>query len=440
MTNYLKSFIIFFVILFTYNISYSSVISKEDDKFNSANSDSRYHDKEKSTEKVFSVYGKKVKSVISEYTNNHYLNATYVISENGKVIASGARGIFSINGDEKVQLKPSQQMAIASGTKPITAAGILRLQDKGMLDVNDTVAKLLPVESKMWPNDTLPEWAHKVTLHHLLTHSSGIAEYIPELKVDFSKGHANVNKQILNFAASKPLAFEPGSQYTYGNTGFIILGLVIEHVSKEPLYKFFAKEFFKPLGMKKTFLSSMSQGLKYQRGELSYKYPDRYFMVPNGSITPNLVLSQVPFLIAPFSDGGIVSTSKDMLKFHNALHNGAILSDKSYKQMMTEYGKSTKSSFGLESSYGYGIFISKLSDGSTLYHHAGSAIAIRSEFGYIPESKICYSIISNTMVQIPDDLKDKIDLTNSYNQIDIGFFKKSLLDGIVNSTKVAQSK
>lgn len=435
MMDYLKYLSIFVVIIFTQSVCYSSISTVEKTKTESVSSFATHA---KGTDTEPSVYKNKIKAAISSYLADHYLNAAYVISENSKMIAKGARGVYSIEGTEKMNLKTNQQMAIASGTKPITAVAILRLQDKGMLDVNDTVAKLLPLESKMWPNDMLPEWAHKVTIHNLLTHSSGLAEYIPALQVDFAKGHPDVNKQILAFSATQPLLFEPGSKNQYGNTGFIILGLIIENLTKEPLYKFFSREFFKPLGMHKTFLSSMSQGLKYQRGELSYKYPNRYFMIPNGTFDPQLVTAQIPFVIAPFSDGGVVSTAKDMVRFHNALHNGEILSEKSYKQMTTAYAKST-SRVGLDTSYGYGLFISKLEDGSLLYHHAGNAIAIRSEFGYVPSSKICYAILSNTMVHVPEEMKDKIDFTNPNNQIDIGYFESAILKGIENS-EVAKSE
>lgn len=435
MKNHLKYLAIFFVIIFTQKIAYSSVTTIENTKASSG----VIADQKASSDNIpDSIYKNKIRTIISDYASKHYLNAAYVISENGKIIAKGARGIYSTSGAEKVNLKTNQQMAIASGTKTITAAAILRLQDKGLLDVNDTIAKLLPAESKMWPNDVVPEWAKKITLHHLLTHTSGLAEYIPALQVDFTKGHAAVKKQILEFAVSQPLLFEPGSNYQYGNTGFIILGLVIENIAKEPLYKFFSKEFFKPLAMHKTFLSSMSQGLKYQRGELSYKYPDRYVMIPNGTKNPQIVPAQIPFVIAPFSDGGIVSTAKDMARFHNALHNGEILSEKSYKQMTTSYGKANARG-DLESSYGYGLFISTLADGSTLYHHAGNAIAIRSEFGYVPSSKICYAIISNTMVHVPEEMKDKIDFADPNNQIDIAYFQDAILKGIVHS-EVAKSE
>lgn len=379
----------------------------------------------------------RTQDAIKEYLSSHYFNGTYMVTKDGEVISKGSAGYFSV--ENKRKLNPNQQMPVASGTKPITAAAILRLQDKGLLDVNDTVAKLLPADSGLWPDNKLPEWASKVTLHHLMTHTSGIVEYIPTLQVDFTKKHKEINKQILAFAASKPLVFEPGSKHEYGNTGFIILGLVVEQVSKERLSKFFYKEFFKPLGMKKTFLSSLEQGLKYQRGELSNKYPSRYFVTPTGAAQPQVNPAKIPFLIAPFSDGGIVSTARDMVRFHTALHNGEILSEKSYKQMTTEYGKS-KNYAGLEhNSYGYGIFISTLSDGNKLYRHSGNAIAIRSEFGYVPAQRLCYAVLSNTMIYVPEEMKSKVDMNLSQNQVDITYFQMALLNSL-NQSNVASLK
>lgn len=380
----------------------------------------------------------KTKDAIREYLSSHYFNATYMITQDGEVLSKGAAGYFSV--EDKRKLHPNQQMAVASGTKPITAAAILRLQDKGLLDVNDTVAKLLPADCGLWPDKKLPDWASKVTLHHLMTHTSGVAEYIPSLQVDFTKKHKEINKQILAYAANTPLVFEPGSKHEYANTGFIILGLVVEQVSKERLSKFFYKEFFKPLGMKKTFLCSLEQGLKYQRGELSHKYPTRYFVTPTGAAEPQVTPAKIPFVIAPFSDGGIVSTARDMVRFHTALHNGEILSEKSYKQMTTEYGKS-KTYPGLENNnYGYGIFISTLSDGSKLYRHSGNAIAIRSEFGYIPSRKFCYAVLSNTMMHIPEEMRSKVDMKLPQNQVDIGYFQMTLLHSVIGASVASLSK
>lgn len=368
----------------------------------------------------------KTKDFITHYLSNHNLNAVYMMTEGDKTIAHGASGFYSV--EKQKRLKANQLMPVASGTKPITAAAVLRLQDKGLLNVHDTVAKLLPLSSGMWPNNQMPKWAHKMTLHHLMTHTSGIAEYIPTLQVDFTKTHHEINKQILGFAADQHLKFAPGDGHEYGNTGFIILGIIIENISKQNLVDFYYNEFFKPLGMQDTFLCSLDQGLQYQRGELHHTYPHRYFAIPTGA-EPKLTPAKIPFLIAPFSDGGVVSTAKDMIKWHTALHTGKILSENSYKQMVTAYGES-KSKDGLPTSYGYGIFISKLANGQTLYSHAGSAIAIRSEFGYIPESQFCFAILSNTMVYVPEEMKDKVDFNLPQNQIDIAYFKGGLLNAI----------
>ncbi len=372
----------------------------------------------------------KTKNFITDYLSNHTLNAVYMITEDGENIAHGASGFYAV--EKQKRLKDNELMPVASGTKPITAAAVLRLQDKGLLNVHDTVAKLLPLSSDMWPNNKIPQWAHKITLHHLMTHTSGLAEYIPTLQVDFTKTHKEINRQILGFAAEQDLKFSPGDGHEYGNTGFVILGIIIENVSKQSLVDFYHNEFFKPLGMKDTFLSSLDQGLEYQRGELHHTYPHRYFVIPTGA-EPKFTPAKIPFLIAPFSDGGMVSTAKDMIKWHTALHNGKILSENSYKQMVTAYGES-KTKEGLPTSYGYGIFISKLADGQTLYSHAGNAIAIRSEFGYIPESKFCFAILSNAMVYVPEEMKDKVDFSLPQNQIDIAYFKAGLLKAIAKDS------
>lgn len=371
---------------------------------------------------------KDVEISVKNYLSSHFINATFMFADENNTLLTGAKGVFSLQG---AQLKAMQQMPIASGTKPMTAAGILRLQDKKMLNVYDPIAKYLNKKSGVWNDGNIPAWAKKIAIHHLLTHTSGIAEYAFNLKLDPSRSLNEMTKDIANFAAAKPLEFEPGSKYQYSNTNFILLGMIIEKISGKTLADFFKDEFFDPLDMKNTYLLDFKESLNIQANpDQMSKYPSRYFVTPaNGK--PVFTLAKSDFTFLPHADGGIISTSADLIKWNRNLHNGKILSKKSYKQMTNKHYSCEEEFYPKSCFTGYGLFITQLENGDVMYYHPGKAFAIRSESGYIPKRHLYYAIISNVMVNIPEDLKSKIDLTLPENQLDIVYFRQA----IINATK-----
>lgn len=355
----------------------------------------------------------------TEFFSNHKeLSASYLVMHDDNVLLHGAQGFF--DREQNIKLSDNQQMPIASGTKQMTAAMIMRLQERGILSVEDTIAKFLPEDSDWWIDATMPDWADKVTIHQLLTHTSGIAEYIPALKFDMSLGHKKIKHLIATFAAQTPLTHEPGSKYSYSNTGYFFLGIIIESLTKQDIASIFKDEFFDPIGMADTRMASFDEAVKFQQDQLP-NFPKRYFVVPTGA-EPKYLPSKVDFFVVPFTDGGVISTVSDLVKWNKAFHNGDVVSEYSYKLMTTPYTeahdllvKNVKS--------GYGVYIHTLDDGRLVYYHEGRAVAIRSEHGYIPESDIYFAVLSNIMIYETPDMIGKVDYTNPANQFDIGFLR-----------------
>ena len=221
-----------------------------------------------------------VVKAVDEFIATHPdISAVYKFKKNEQVVSKGSYGYFS--KQDQTKLSPDQVMPIASGTKNIIAAAILKLEEKGKLCTSDTVAKFFPQKSDVWKvkkenGNKFPEWASQVTIHHLLTHSAGLPEYVFTLKIDTSVDHSEVNKQILHHASSKEPAFVPGTKSEYCNTGYVILGMIIEHVTKENLGDHLHKTFFKPLKMKNTHLASLQEAIDYKAGKLK-TFPEPYF-------------------------------------------------------------------------------------------------------------------------------------------------------------------
>jgi D-alanyl-D-alanine carboxypeptidase len=369
----------------------------------------------------------KVEAAIEQYISTHFLNATYMFCHGDDTLAMGAHGIRSLKTN--VPLKENEQMPVASITKSMTAASILKLQDKKLLNVQDVVSKHLTAKSGIWADNKVPSWADKVTIHNLLTHRSGLPEYFMNAKLDVTKSHDQINKDIANFAGSAELAFEPGSKFAYNNTNFVLLGLIIEQVSGSPLADFYDKELFIPLNMKSTRLISLEEAVKSQTDPDYTQVPTRYFVTPNGTTTPVFNEAKSEFIMVPFSDGGVISTNGDLIRWHKALHNGKVLSDESYKLMTTKYYEISGTN-GIKTYMGYGLFISTLWDGCDTYYHAGNALAIRGESGYVPTHNFYYAVLSNTMNYVPKDMEDKIDMSTPANQLDIYYFVNSILQAI----------
>ena len=363
---------------------------------------------------------------IELFTENHKIQAVYAVADHNKIVIHGAQGFYDL--DRNQLLVVTEQMPIASGTKPFTAAAILLLKDRRLLDLNDSVAKHLNEESGMWRDGKIPAWAHKVKVHHLLSHSAGIPEYVFEFKMDFKRTQSENNKDILHFAALKDLEFIPGSKCSYNNTGYMILGMIIENVTGQKYSDFMKKELFEPHNMKDTRIAGFAEAIDVQLGK-SNILPTRYYVLPTGKINPKFSPVGSEIVVAPNADGGAISTVEDLIKWNGAIHGGKVLSKKSYKKMITKYF-ATKSSGGYNTHIGYGMYISKTPEGKTIYHHEGRALGARSDNGYLPKYGVSYAIISNMMLHVPKEMAGKIDLTKPENQLDILYFRNAILEAL----------
>lgn len=363
---------------------------------------------------------------IERFATDHTIQAVYAVADKGKIVLHGAQGFADFVNNKRLNIQ--EQMPIASGTKTMTAAAILLLQDKERLDVQDTVAKYLTAESGIWQGGKVPAWAHEITIHNLLTHSGGLPEYVYTFKIDLTKSQDEVNKDILHFVADKKLEFTPGTKFVYNNTGYMILGMIVEQITGQRFADFMKHEIFKPNGMTNTRIASFNEAIESQLDK-KHIFPTRYYIILNGEKTPKFVPVGTEIVVAPNADGGAVSTVADLIKWNKVLHEGKLLSKKSYKQMTKQYYKSVPSG-GYETHIGYGLYISKMHDGTLIYHHEGKALGIRSDNGFLPKKKISYAIISNAMLHLSKEMVNKFDLRNPENQVDIIYLRNIILESL----------
>lgn len=227
-------------------------------------------------------------------------------------------------------------------TKQFTAAGIMKLEMMGKLRTEDPLGKYL--------ND-VPEDKKKITLHHLLTHTSGLVQ---DVGGDYEiAARDETVKKIL----AQPLEFEPGTEFRYTNLGYTLLAAVIELVSGEPYEKFLNQHLFKPAGMDSTGY----RGPGWNQMVVAHWY--------NGEIDNGIPLDKNYPYWNLIGNGGILSTTDDMFRWHRALLGEKILSAEAKKKLFTPF----------LNDYGYGWDILKTPRGTLIQHDGGSTLGNSAE-------------------------------------------------------------
>ncbi len=364
--------------------------------------------------------------------NNHILNGAIAVAVGDKMVYSKCSGIADFEGNTPCTI--DTQYNIASVTKQFTAAALLRV----LFDANPSLKDLkitlqnplshyLPPEDFLWDSE-MPGWAKTVTLHQLLTHTSGIVNYT-DLDPFWDDLYPTENPSILNLMnlfKKEPLNFEPGTQYEYCNSGYTLLGQVVEQLSKKTLSQYFTETFFAPLRMTSTSLPTRGTSLTlkkkkpYSNLARGYTYDIKN---PTGPYTE--IKNYWPHEIDQ-GDGGIISTARDLIKWNHALYKGRVLPHPVLELMLAPHELIPEEH---NSYYGYGI-VSKRLPAETIFTHGGSIPGYHNYPIYIPSTDTTILSFTNvtfdsTCIQdkrqtIKDelaDVKDAVEKEKKYNEI-----------------------
>jgi D-alanyl-D-alanine carboxypeptidase len=300
-------------------------------------------------------------------------------------------GLADIAADRKVV--PGDRFRIASITKPMTAVAVLRLVEVGKLSLNDTVARFFPD----YPN------GQNISIYHLLSHTAGIPNWweggMPaDTPADFPMC-AQPHRYLQGMKTAA--LFPPGSQYSYSNSGYVLLGEIIEIASGQSYEAFLAQNVFKPAGMNDTEMEHV--------GQSSARWVSGYALDP---AKPGSFAAPETYAM-PFAAGGLRSTVADLLKFARALRNGVLLKPDSVKSMTTyarladgrpvyEGRYSAPNSppprprpHVAKNGYGFGFNVMEL-HGTPVYFHSGGIAGFNSYLIHIPKSRTTIALIANT--------------------------------------------
>ena len=305
-------------------------------------------------------YGKRIDSLVAQYADNAEFAGSVLVVKSGKLLLK--KGYGYSHTEQLTPHEPNTIFNIASLTKPFTAALILRLAEDGKLSTNDQLNKYYPA----YPN------GDRITLRHLLTHTSGIANYTDDKNFSAMDQSKQVSlEKMISFFKDKPLDFEPGSRFRYSNSGYTMLGYIIENVTGMTYGKALELFIFKPLGMRHTSYGPPVKNEGLAKGYMMYY---KNFSLPAFAVHPSI----------SYATGAIYSTVEDLYKWHLTLQRGKFLSKES---LDAAYRKD-------KGSYGFGWFTDSLY-GKQRVSHDGNIPGYKANINRIPEDDVCVIALSN---------------------------------------------
>jgi len=316
-------------------------------------------------DKDFTTKPDKINEIISLYSDFGGFNGAVAVSHQGNVLYKKAFGFA--NMEWGIPNETDTKFQIASLTKSFTAVLIMQLVNEGKLDLQKPISTYLP--------DYPKENSDKINIHQLLTHTSGI----PNVKSDKKVSRP---KDLVNQFANEPLDFAPSTNFEYSNSGYTLLGFIIETVTGKPYQKVLNEKIFEPLKMENSGFYKHRPIIKKMSSGYSTWYPD-YFDVDKSDES------------SAYSAGGLYSTVDDMLLWNNALTNESLL-PKKYMDII--FAKHSPDGDG---HYGYGWELKKMPIGNTsktieTIGHGGRISGYRTSIVRIPETNSSVILFNNT--------------------------------------------
>lgn len=309
---------------------------------------------------------KQFDEIVSEYYNPETPGATILVAKNGKAIYRKAIGKSSLELD--VDMVPENVFMLASITKQFTAVAILMLEEQGKLSLDDPITKFIP---------DYPTLGKTITVHQLLNHTSGIKSYtsLPNF-LEFARIDKTLDELIDAFK-NEPMDFDPGEAFSYNNSGYILLGKIIEVISEDTYENFIETKIFKRLGMNNSSYGNNRELVKNRVG--AYEQDDTGYV--NASYLS---------MTLPQAAGSLTSTIDDMLLWQNALTNNTLIKSTSLDKAIN----GSKLNNGEHISYGYGLGEMNLK-GSEGYAHSGGIFGTSTNGMYLIEEDVYVIGLSN---------------------------------------------
>jgi CubicO group peptidase (beta-lactamase class C family) len=305
-------------------------------------------------------YERKIDSLIQKAIRLNRFNGSVLVCKNGKIIYEKAFGYQDVG--KKILNTSKTIYQIGSTTKEFTAGVILKLAESKQLSLDDKLSKYFPDFER----------GNEITIKHLLTHTSGIFEILRDTNAVKESTRPRSKERMQSFFMNKPLDFDPGTKYSYCNSGYILLGFIIEKVTHKA-YEQVVREFIlDPLGMTHSgFDFAGLQSPNKAIGYIKYTQTTKEISIPWDST-------------ATYSAGSLYSTVEDIYRWHQGVLNYKIYNKLSLEKTTTPF---------LEG-YGMGCWIDTIY-GKKVVSHGGNILGFTGYYGRIQEEDVCIIILNN---------------------------------------------
>lgn len=315
----------------------------------------------------------RIEQLIAPSVANHSFMGTVLLARGERVLFS--KGFGYANLEWQIPNMPDTRFRLGSVTKQFTAASILLLEERGKLSVDDPVRKYLPDAPARW---------EQITIRHLLTHTSGIPNFTSFPEYSKLEPFAATPTELVARFRDKPLDFDPGTKWSYSNSGFVLLGWLIEKVSGETYEKFVAGNIFGPLGMKDSGYDSNAAVLPHRASG--------YVQAKGGFENAGFIHMSIPH-----AAGALYSTTEDLLRWERGLFGGKLLKPASLEKMTTPFLQN----------YAFGVTVAT-AGGRKVISHDGGIEGFNTRVAYYPEDKLTVIVLSNVNGSGPDEIAGRL--------------------------------
>ncbi|MCB1180523.1 MAG: beta-lactamase family protein [Chlamydiia bacterium] len=317
-------------------------------------------------------FSSSIEQKLDQIVRSHAFQGSVLIAKRGNILFH--RGYGFANLEHNIPNTPETIFRIGSLTKQFTAVAILQLQEQGLLNVKDPIEQYLP---------GYPQ-GNTITIHHLLTHTSGIAEITDFENLKQIQRDPSTPILVMHYFQHLPLRFLPGSQCIYTNSNYILLGAIIENVTGQTYEEVLKKQIFTPLDLLSTHYDH-NRSIIPNRASGYFKNESNEFL--------NAEFVEMSF---PHASGALAASTKDLNTFYQALFSNKILSSKSLEALIKPHATSEDG----EITYGYGFRIGPHNRGLEeadldVIGHFGSIEGFSAGFVHYPSREIIIILLSN---------------------------------------------
>lgn len=350
----------------------------------------------------------RMEQIIQSFVADKRFMGTVLVARGDDILLDKAYGFADLEWN--VPNSPKAKFRLGSITKQFTAASILLLQERGKLNVHDPVKKYMPDAPAAWD---------KITIFNVLTHTSGIPNFTSFPSYSSLEPFPETPEQLVALFKDKPLDFQPGEGWNYSNSGYVLLGYLIEKISGESYARFVQENIFKPLGMEDSGYDSNSAIIQDRASG--------YAPGPNGLVNAGYINMTIPL-----SAGALYSTTGDLLRWEQGLFGGKLLSPESLKEMTTPF----------KNNYAFGLEVHTV-NGHEVIEHNGGIEGFNTQLAYYPEDKLTVVVLANVNGSAPGEIGNdlatvaqggNVVLTSERREVHVD---PRIFDGYVGSYRLA---